>query len=154
MSLTMMRILVVGKSFPSTIAMLERLELSGWGSQTVETLREARGALRTFQFDVVLCAESLSSGRGYDLVELVAGQTATLYVGVALSDSCLWLAAVERGERTLGKHGLNPRKLELEVMALLSSLHVSRLGPSPILPVHLLAAEDGKGKSEHVKLRR
>jgi DNA-binding NtrC family response regulator len=139
MSLAMMRILVVGKSIPSTRAMLDRLELSGWGSQSVETLREARGALGTFQFDVVLCAESLSGGRGYDLVELVAGQTATLYVAVALSESCLWLAAVERGQRTLGKHGLDPRKLELEVMALLSSLHASTLCAVPLRPPHLLA---------------
>lgn len=138
MSLSMMCMLVVGKSLPGAKAMLDRLRAFGWGSQSVETLGEAQGALETLHFDVVLCAERLSDGCGYDFVELVARRAATLYIAVALSESCLWMAAVERGERTLGNRALDSRTLELEILHLLSSLHGLELG-SLSLTVRLAA---------------
>jgi hypothetical protein len=40
-------------------------------------------------------------------------------VGVALSESQLWLPVVERGAHVLGKRGLNAQMLELELTNLL-----------------------------------
>ena len=88
--------------------MLARLTNRGFGSRTVETLREARDLLGTFRWDVVLAAESLVDGRGYDLTEIVARRSGTLLVGVPLSESCLWLPVVERGALVLGRRALKP----------------------------------------------
>jgi hypothetical protein len=68
----------------------------------------------------VLAEEHLPDGRGYDLAESVERLATTLLVSVALSESCLWLPVVERGERSLGRRALNPRMLELELETLLS----------------------------------
>jgi hypothetical protein len=95
--------------------MLARLTNRGFGSRTVETLREARDLLGTFRWDVVLAAESLVDGRGYDLTEIVARRSGTLLVGVPLSESCLWLPVVERGALVLGRRALNGRALEVEL---------------------------------------
>jgi hypothetical protein len=95
--------------------MLARLSDRGFRSRTVETLRAARDLLGTFRFDVVLAAESVADGRGYDLAEIVARRSGTLLVGVALSESWLWLPVVERGALVLGRRALNPRALEVEL---------------------------------------
>jgi hypothetical protein len=95
--------------------MLARLSDRGFRSRTVETLRAARDLLGTFRFDVVLAAESVADGRGYDLAEIVARRSGTLLVGVALSESWLWLPVVERGNYVLGRRALNPRALEMEL---------------------------------------
>jgi hypothetical protein len=95
--------------------MLARLSDRGFGSRVVETLRDARDLLGTFRFDVVLAAEMLADGRGYDLAEIVARRSGTLLVSVALSASCLWLPVVERGVNVLGRRALNARALEVEL---------------------------------------
>jgi hypothetical protein len=115
-----LRILVVGAPIASTDAMLERLNERGWGSYSVETLAEARGVLRTIRFALVLAAESLSDGRGYDLMEEVATQSGSLLVCVTLSESCLWLPVVTEGDRTLGNRAVNEYMLEGELEFLLA----------------------------------
>jgi hypothetical protein len=112
---TVMRILIAGTPAAGTNAMLARLSDRGFGSRVVETLRDARDLLGTFRFDVILAAESLADGRGYDLAEIVARRSGTLLVGVALSESCLWLPVVERGVNVLGRRALNARSLEVEL---------------------------------------
>ena len=57
--------------------------------------------------------------RGYDVAEIVTRHLRTLLVGVALSDSCLWLPVVERGVGVLGKRALNAQMLETEMEKLL-----------------------------------
>ena len=119
MSAIGMRILTIGTCSADTVAMLNRLAKRGWGSRTAETLSEGRSLLKTFKFDLVLSSESLSEGRGYDVSETVAGQSGTLLVGVALSESCLWLPVIERGKHVLGKRALNASMLELTAQDLL-----------------------------------
>ncbi len=115
MPATAMRILITGTPAPGTNAMLARLTARGFGSRSVETIRAAQDLLETFRFDVVLAAESLADGRGYDLADIVARRGGTLLVGVALSETCLWLPVVERGALVLGRRALNARALEVEL---------------------------------------
>ena len=116
-----MRILVIGAVADPTNTILRRLASRGLGAQRVETLREAQNMLLTFQFDVVLAAESVADGRGYEIAQLVMARAGTLIVGVALSESCLWLPVVEQGARVLGSRALNAHMLESEVEMLIGA---------------------------------
>ncbi len=119
MPATAMRILVAGALSKNALEMLRRFGDRGWGSRQVVTLQQARDQVETFDFDVVLATESLCDGRGYDLAEPVARHSRTLLVGVALSESCLWLPVVERGVGVLGRRALNAQMLETEMEKLM-----------------------------------
>jgi DNA-binding response OmpR family regulator len=143
--------------------MLSRLASQGWIAETAENLARARSVLKLFRLDVVLCEENLPDGRGYDLADSVAAQSSTLLVSVALSESCLWLPVIERGERSLGKRALTPQVLEFEVETILSGAHRGALHtnakcglpprrriPSPAMspaPSHAFSVEAVGGKS-------
>lgn len=116
-----MRILVVGTPSRGTQAILSRLASSGWGSRTVETLREAEVLVNTFRFDMVLATESLPDGRAYAMTQMMARRGGTLIVAIALSESCLWLPVVDHGERVLGTRALNSERLEREMEKILLS---------------------------------
>jgi hypothetical protein len=119
MPATAMRILVVGALPRGSIEILRRFGDRGWGSRQVVTLQQARDQVATYDFDVVLATESLCDGRGYDLADAVTQHSRTLLVGVALSESCLWLPVVERGVGVLGRRALNAQMLESEMEKLM-----------------------------------
>lgn len=119
MPATAMHILVVGATTLGTRAMLTGLATRGWGLRSVETVREAQDLLEAVPFDIVFAAESLPDGRGYELIETVARHSGTLLVGVALSESWLWLPVMERGANVFGKCALKADVVELEVEMLL-----------------------------------
>jgi hypothetical protein len=108
------QVLVVGSTTASTEAMLLRLEARGWGARRVNTVAEAKELMATFRFAVVLAAENLRDGSGYDLAGLVGRQAGDLFVGITLTDM-LWLPAVERGVFVLGHRALNANVFENEV---------------------------------------
>lgn len=114
-----MRILVVGADTLGTGPMLMGLATRGWESRAVGTVREARELLKTFRFDIVLAAEALPDGRGYELTDLIALHQGTLLVGVALSESCLWLPVLQRGDNVFGNRALNADMIESEMEMLL-----------------------------------
>jgi hypothetical protein len=118
-----MRILVVGDYLPGTGDVLRHLSNLGFGSRHVQTLRESRDVLGTFDFHVVLANEILRDGRGYDVADPVSRHSRTLIVGVALTESCLWLPVVYRGANVLGKRALSVEMLgdELESMLTLET---------------------------------
>jgi hypothetical protein len=116
-----MRILVIGEFLPGTSDVLRRLSLRGWGARTAPSLQDAGHLMGVFDFDVVLASESLPDGRGYDVAAAVVSHSRTLMVGVALSESCLWLPVVDRGRYVLGRRGLNLPALESEMETLLVS---------------------------------
>jgi hypothetical protein len=120
MPASLMRVLVVGPVALDTAATLERLARHNWGSYAVDSLSEAKSVFKTLRFDVVLAAESLSDGRGYELAAAAADFSATLLVSVTLSESSLWLPVVYCGDNVLGQRALNARMLELELEFLLS----------------------------------
>jgi len=108
------QVLVVGTTAAGTEAMLLRLEARGWGARRVNTVAEAKELMATFRFAVVLAAENLRDGNGYDLAELVGRQAGDLFVGITLTDM-LWLPAVERGVFVLGHRALNANVFENEL---------------------------------------
>jgi DNA-binding response OmpR family regulator len=133
-----MRILVVGTPSRGTQSILSRLASCGWGSRTVETLREAEVLVNTFRFDMVLATESLPDGRAYAMTQAIARRSGTLIVAIALSESCLWLPVVEQGRRVLGTRALRPEQLEREAEKILRASDPKQLralaadvGPSP-----------------------
>jgi hypothetical protein len=121
MSASAVRILVVGHTSPSTLATLQLLEQEGWGSHRVDTVGEAKGALKIIRFDVVLAEENIGADSGYDLSNSVLELQATLLVSIALSEATLWLPVVQCGKRTLGDRALNASVLQMEVREALTA---------------------------------
>lgn len=119
MSIDSLPILVVGDLLPGTGEILRRFSSAGWGWRQVRKVREARDLLLTVDPHIVLAAEVLPDGRGYDLAETAARHARTLIVGVALSETCLWLPVVYRGVNVLGRRALPPEALEAEMKDLL-----------------------------------
>jgi len=119
MSTALIRILIVGSSTSGTDGIVKKLTGAGWGSHSVASVAEAETVLKTIRFKVVLSAEKLPDGTGYELASLIGRQAGTLFIGVSLSETCLWLPVVERGSRTLGRRAMNPTMLEAEVSQLL-----------------------------------
>jgi hypothetical protein len=122
MSTSAVRVLIVGSTTSSTNGILKKLAQAGWGSHAVDGAREAETVLKTIRFKVVLSSEKLPDGTGYELAPLIARQGGSLFVGVTLSETCLWLPVIEKGERSLGKRAMNPTMLETEVSELLRAL--------------------------------
>jgi hypothetical protein len=131
MSAPVIRILVVGSHPPAIGAITARLGLLGWGFHAVDTLREARTALDMLAFDVVLSAEHLPDGRGYELTGIVAPLGRTLFVCIALSENFLWLPVLDLGTLVLGTRAINGSELESEIVKLLSASAGSPAVPSP-----------------------
>lgn len=113
------RILVAGTPSANTGALLTRLAKQGWGARAVATIQQAREQMESVAFDVALASETLPDGLGYELASGVVRQGATLFVGVALSESELWLPVIERGTRVLGTRGIHPPALLQEMESLL-----------------------------------
>jgi hypothetical protein len=120
------RILVVGPLTSGTSEMSQRLERHGWATHSVATLRDARVVLQTIRFPLVLVAEKLEDGTGYELTEWAAKQELTLFVGLQLTETLLWLPVVECGRRSLGSRALNPVMLEGEIERTLAGLDMER----------------------------
>ena len=105
-------VLMVGLAGPTQTWMITKMEQRGWRCRAVQTLSSAFEALRSGKAEIVLAAELLPDGRGYDLMDAVACLSCSLLVGVMISEGYLWLPAVERGERTLGQGGVGPIQIE------------------------------------------
>jgi hypothetical protein len=126
MPVKVMRMLTIGEVSYGLGEILQRLEGRGWGSRRAMTVCEALELIASFRFDVVLAPEILSDGRGYDVTEAVVLDSGTLLVGVALSESRLWLPVVEKGERVLGTRAVKAGALAIEVeMVLTASRYAS-----------------------------
>ncbi|MGA7553738.1 MAG: hypothetical protein WA690_04985 [Candidatus Acidiferrales bacterium] len=119
---TPIRVLVVGLISANAQTMLERWRRSGWGSHAVDSVQEAETVLKTIRFKVILAAENVRDGSGYELAGLVARQSGNLFISVALSETCLWLPVIEQGAKSLGKRAINPWMLETEVESILRGL--------------------------------
>jgi len=133
MAVKAVRILTIGKPTFSTNSTLSRLAECGWGFYGVDGVREGRDVLKAFQIDVVLAAESLPDGRGYDLADSVVRQSGTLLVGVALSENSLWLPVVDHGEHVLGSRAIGARILESELVRILT-IRARERGVEPVMP--------------------
>ena len=116
-----MRILVIGEFLPGTGEILRRLSGRGWGARKVPTLRDARAPAGDVRFR---CGARFRSPPRWPRLRcrrIRCLHSRTLMVGVALSESCLWLPVVDRGKHVLGKRALNVEALESEMETLLTS---------------------------------
>jgi hypothetical protein len=129
MSAATVRILVVGNSIASTETILSGLARSGWESHAVKTVCEADTVLRTVRYQLTLATEKLPDGTGYDLAALIAEQSGNLFISVPLSETCLWLPAVEHGVRSLGQRALNPLTLGTEAEFILRTADAAPARP-------------------------
>jgi hypothetical protein len=152
MSISIVQILTVGPATLDTLATLKRLASSGWSSHSVATIHEAETILKTIRFNVVLAAEKLADGVGYELAPILTRQRGTLYIGVALSETCLWLPVIERGVRSLGARAMNSGVLETEVVEILHRVQHGIVAASDnsipldrkaVLPAHVAGALAG-----------
>ena len=122
MSASAVRILVVGPLTDATNDMSQRLERHGWATHAVASLRDAHIVLQTIRFPLVLAAEKLEDGTGYELTDWATKQELTLIVGLQLTETLLWLPVVEDGRRSLGSRALNPIMLEGEIERMLAEM--------------------------------
>ena len=129
MSATAVRILVVGTPTESTETTLRGLARAGWESHAVKSVREADTVLRTIRFQLTFATEKLPDGTGYELASLVAQQSGNLFISVPLSETCVWLPAVENGVRSLGQRALNPLTLAKEAESILRTADEGILRP-------------------------
>jgi len=150
MSVSAVRILVVGGISPSTVATLQRLERNGWNFHSVNTIAEAEGVLKMIRFDVVLADEIVGDGRGYDLTDSVLERAGTLFVSIALSEASLWLPVVERGMLTLGDRAVNSSMLQLEIVEALSEPGKIRASNSICIPDNGPAQSRAQSSNESV----
>jgi len=114
------RILTIGLTAAASAA-VKHLEREGWKKHAVETLCAGENALESGTSGIVLAAEELADGGGYDLIETVKRHAGTLLVAVTLSDSCVWVPVVERGTKTLGRPALHPQMLESVLLEVIIS---------------------------------
>jgi hypothetical protein len=147
MSTSAVRVLIAGPTTSSTNGILKKLARAGWGSHAVAGAREAETVLKTIRFKVVLSSEKLPDGTGYELAPLIARQGGSLFIGVTLSETCLWLPVIEKGERSLGKRAMNPTMLEAEVSELLRVLKATE----PATPKDFKPAGVALGSSNDVR---
>ena len=126
MSASAVRILVVGPLTNATSDMSHRLERHGWSTHAVASLREAHIVLQTIRFPLVLAAEKMGDGTGYELTDWAAKHELTLFVGLQLTETLLWLPVVEAGRRSLGSRALNPVMLESEIERMLAEIDLAR----------------------------
>jgi len=115
MSTTAVSILTVGNPGLVPAGILARLSAHGWHCRRARTLREGLSVLRETRFDVVLAAESVSDGSGYEFTRPITETCGTLFVGIPLSEGYLWLPVVEGGRKVLGQQALNSTMLEPEM---------------------------------------
>jgi DNA-binding NtrC family response regulator len=147
MSASAVRILVVGSLEEATGEMSHRLERHGWATHMVPTLREAQIVLQTIRLPLVLAAEKLDDGTGYELTKWATQQELTLMVGLQLTDTLLWLPVVEAGERSLGSRALNPIMLEGEIERLLSGMDEARMNGARERPLKTSSGPVLKGEA-------
>jgi hypothetical protein len=93
----------------------------------VTSLRDAHIVLQTIRFPLVLAAEKLEDGTGYELTDWATKQELTLIVGLQLTETLLWLPVVEGGRRSLGSRALNPIMLEGEIERMLAEMDSARV---------------------------
>jgi len=121
-------ILLVGLTGSNQESIEHVLRQRDWNWRTAGSLTGAiRDLGRNIGVELVLAAEALLDGRGYELTDAVAKQNLSLLVDVMLSEGHVWLPVVERGERTFGRGGFGVAELGSVVDELLADRVPSKL---------------------------
>jgi DNA-binding NtrC family response regulator len=99
MTLYGMDVLLVGQSFKSAQALIDRLHRWGFRCCFASNLRTACHLLKSLRVvDMVLCNTHLSDGTGFGLLGDLAGLRVTVFLCLPVETSCLWLPAIDSGK--------------------------------------------------------
>jgi hypothetical protein len=101
-------VLLVGQTFLDANALVERLHRWGLQCRCARNLREATDLLSIQPVDLVLSNMYLSDGTPFCMPTALAGHRVTAFLCLQLEVSCLWLPALDAGEKCLGKPALRP----------------------------------------------
>jgi len=102
------QLLLVGKNLTLASPFVSRLRQRGCQCWVATTYAGAQAALRSLDFDMVLSEMSLPDGSAFPLLTQLEGSQTSLFFSVAVHDSCWWLPALARGQRTWGQPALRP----------------------------------------------
>jgi len=108
MTLSGMEVLLVGQSFGSAQAFVERLRRLGFRSHFADNLKTARQMLRSLRIDLVLSNTHLSDGTGFGLRDVLADLPVTVFLCLPVETSCFWLPMIDVGRDCLGLPALRP----------------------------------------------
>jgi hypothetical protein len=104
-------VLLVGQSFKSVLALVDRLNRWGFRCHFASDFRMACRLLRSLRIDMVLSNAHLSDGTGFGLLGVLAGLPVTVFLCLPVETSCFWLSAIDAGRHCLGLPALRLRSL-------------------------------------------
>jgi hypothetical protein len=143
-------ILLVGLTGSNQESIMHLLKQRDWNWKTADCLT---GAIRELGgkvgMELVLAAEALLDGHGYELTGAVTRRGSSLLVDVLLSDGHVWLPVVERGERTFGRGGIGLAELGSVVDELLGDRVPPKL-PKGVAGKDARGSEQFAGESHKV----
>ena len=143
-------ILLVGLTGSNQESIEQVLRQRDWNWRTAGSLTGAiRDLGRNIGVELVLAAEALLDGRGYELTDAVAKHNLSLLVDVMLSEGHVWLPVVERGERTFGRGGFGVEELGSVVDELLANRVPSEL-PKVVAGKNARGSEQFAGMDHNV----
>jgi hypothetical protein len=135
MRLSGMDVLLVGHSFQSEHALIDRLRRRGFRCHFATNAQSACRLLTSLPVDLVLSSTHLSDGTGFRLLGALLGLPVTVFLCLPVETSCFWLPAMDAGKDCLGMPALRPSEFDetLEQMARCSAARASgdRLKPLP-----------------------
>jgi hypothetical protein len=151
-------ILLVGRGFTPGSAFVERLCRSGCVCAVAHSLDDARAAVHSTQFDVVLSEMGLLDDSAFPLIGLLEGTPATLFFCVGVHDGCWWLPALERGKKTWGQAALRPPEFARALAELLGAdmLRAAAAAPNviPMPPIEISPPKPERAPTEKAQTHK
>jgi len=120
MKLSGRNVLLVGQNFIGARPLKNRLHKWKLQWRFAGDMRAASNLLRSQPIDLVLSDTYLPDGTGFDLLAALADLPVTAFLCVPVENSCLWVPAIDGGQKCLGLPSLRPTEFgrTLEEMAL------------------------------------
>jgi response regulator RpfG family c-di-GMP phosphodiesterase len=120
MKLSGRNVLLVGRNFNSARALKDRLHRWRFQCHFASDMRAASDLLRSQTVDLVLSDTYLPDGTGFDLLVALAHLPVTAFLCVPVENGCLWVPAIDGGNKCLGLPSLRPSEFRrtLDEMAL------------------------------------
>jgi CheY-like chemotaxis protein len=101
-------VLLVGKNFEGARRLTDRLQRWKFRCHFATNKRAASDLLTSYRFDLVLSNTHLPDGTGFSLLENLTRRPVTAFLCLPVENSCLWLPAIDGGEKCLGLPALRP----------------------------------------------
>jgi response regulator RpfG family c-di-GMP phosphodiesterase len=121
MTLAGTNVLLVGQNFHRTQSLTERLHRLKFQCHFATSVRAATDFAASHPVDLVLSNAHLPDGSGYRMLMNLSNFSVSAFLCFPVENSCLWLPALNDGQRCLGLPALRPSEFAkaLERMATL-----------------------------------